>query len=333
MSRQQFLAELTQYLSFVTAAERTVIIAAFEEKLDDAGPEGETALMMELGTPMSIAIALKRRKEAGELIIPGEEASAGAAESLDTAKTPVSRSITDTQGDAEFEFEISTDSSDAPAIDEFTLAGDLSEPASSDAEVETEEEDSSPEIIPGISGGATTVAFEEKEERKNLTVLGAIGAALLSILIVAVFLVPVGGGVYLLAVMAQFLLAALSTLTTLPAALWLFALGLVSGALGLLIVWFFIWAACALIRRLFAGKAPKHSLFRVGLKKVWKIIWLFFTIFMVLGLGCAIAGYALGVRPDALFDNSVAAEALAWLTDNPIIDFVNGLIGATVWQA
>lgn len=70
MNRQLFLAELNQYLAFLPQREREYIITGLAAKFDEAGPQAEPELLMELGTPMSIAIALKRRKEAGESLCP-----------------------------------------------------------------------------------------------------------------------------------------------------------------------------------------------------------------------------------------------------------------------
>lgn len=66
MNRQQFLAEFTQYLTFTTPEERDAIVSHFVSKFDEAGADGEAALLSELGTPIKSAIELKRRKESGE---------------------------------------------------------------------------------------------------------------------------------------------------------------------------------------------------------------------------------------------------------------------------
>lgn len=70
MNRQLFLAELTQYLTFLSPREKEFIISVLSAKFDEVGTKGEPELLMELGTPMSIAISLKRRKEAGEALCP-----------------------------------------------------------------------------------------------------------------------------------------------------------------------------------------------------------------------------------------------------------------------
>ncbi len=68
MNRQQFLAELSQYLTFFSPEEKAQIISAYNEKFNSAGSENEAMLIAELGTPMKTAIDLKRRVEAGEQI-------------------------------------------------------------------------------------------------------------------------------------------------------------------------------------------------------------------------------------------------------------------------
>ena len=73
MNRPQFLAELSQYLTFVTPEQRERIVSCYDAMLTQAGPEGESALFKQIGTPMTVAIAVKRRIEANEPILPDEE--------------------------------------------------------------------------------------------------------------------------------------------------------------------------------------------------------------------------------------------------------------------
>lgn len=70
MSRKQFLAELGQYLTFVSPEQRDEIVAYYDALLENAGPNGEARTLEEIGTPMKVAIALKRRLEANEPLIP-----------------------------------------------------------------------------------------------------------------------------------------------------------------------------------------------------------------------------------------------------------------------
>ncbi len=82
MNRQQFLAELSQYLTFFSPEERANVIAAYNEKFDAAGQENEYSLIAELGTPMMTAIDLKRRMESGEKIALACEPEATQPEAL-----------------------------------------------------------------------------------------------------------------------------------------------------------------------------------------------------------------------------------------------------------
>ena len=66
MNRQQFLAELNQYLTFFSPEERAKILSDYTGKFEAAGEASEAALLLEFGTPMIVAIELKRRKESGE---------------------------------------------------------------------------------------------------------------------------------------------------------------------------------------------------------------------------------------------------------------------------
>lgn len=83
MNRQQFLAELNQYLTFFSPEEKARIISAYNNKFDCAGTGGESMLLTLLGSPMKNAIELKRCIESGEEIcfddpirtILGEKAS------------------------------------------------------------------------------------------------------------------------------------------------------------------------------------------------------------------------------------------------------------------
>ncbi len=60
MNRQNYLAELGGLLSFLSSEERSLVISRFERRFDDAGAEGEAALIAELGSPMKLAIKLNR---------------------------------------------------------------------------------------------------------------------------------------------------------------------------------------------------------------------------------------------------------------------------------
>lgn len=334
MSRQQFLAELTQYLTFVTPNERDKILAAFEEKFDDVGVEGEATLLMELGTPMSIAIALKRRKEAGELgdaeddmnDSPPDNPPPDAPETLSEEPLPISEH-------REGEYTPEPSLRDEIPADE--ASDDLAPPPEAGFEElplsETPYEDEPRVEIPGISslGGAAHIEPEPLPPRKQLTVGGAIGAAFLSIILAGIFLIPMAAGGYLLAIAANLIVGALRTMSTLTDALWLFAFGFSAAAAGLLFLWFFLWAVITIIHNLFLGKAYPGSRFKDGMKKTWKNIWIIFASFLVLGIACGAVSFGMGARPDDLFSNSVASTVLDWITNNELISFISKLFSVT----
>jgi uncharacterized membrane protein len=60
MNKQKYLAELGGLLSFLSSDERSLVLSRFERRFDDAGAEGEAALIAELGSPMTLAIKLNR---------------------------------------------------------------------------------------------------------------------------------------------------------------------------------------------------------------------------------------------------------------------------------
>jgi len=214
MNRQQFLVELNQYLTFFSPQERAAVIAEFGEKFDAVGAEGESALIMELGSPMKIAIDLKRRKESGEKVsfssINIEVSSDGFMERY-SVETETYESII------------------SPESIEDVLPG--------------EEEE--------ISEPAALVARRKASPVKYAFAL--IGSTLLSILIAALFLSIAAAGVMLLVAMCYLLLAGLQSLHYVNDALLLFGGGLVLGGAGLLILWFGLWTTISLIASLFRG--------------------------------------------------------------------------------
>lgn len=223
MNRQQFLTELSQYLTFFSPEEKTKIISAYNEKFDSAGPDCEATLIAELGTPMMTAIDLKRRLEAGEKISFGEESSC--EEAKDEAPSELN---------VETETEVTLESENAEASGE---PADYSEP-----------EDELPETQP-----------ERKKPRGAKFVFALIGASLLSLLIAALFFVVTSVGIGALVAMSYLLIAGLKNLLYLTDALMLFGGGLVMFGLGLIVVWFAVWSAVSLISKLFRGACKKGS--------------------------------------------------------------------------
>lgn len=369
MSRDQFLAELTQYLTFVSPADRDKLVSAFVEKFDSVGPSGEASLIMELGTPMSIAIALKRRKEAGELIFseaPAEEPekdaeSRSSEQSVDDDGSPVASQaegpVFETEAESipeQPETEPETSPSEIPVdrvtvseaavieeavveeaavespLTENILAGDA-EPESSPTDTLIEQiitEKAAADEIPAISsvGSPPQINIQKTASRKELSAPAVIGASLLSVVIAAVMLVLAAAGGYLVVIMANFIFAALQTLSTAADALWMLAIGFIAGALGVLIVWLSLWIAISLIRRLFFGRADEKSKYRLRMKKIWKAVWIIVAIFAVVGIGCGVAGYLNGGVLNDLFDNPAFSVLYNWLNTNTVSKLISTIV-------
>jgi uncharacterized membrane protein len=214
MNRQQFLAELNQYLTFFSPQERAAVIAEFGEKFDAAGAEGESALIMELGTPMRVAIDLKRRKESGD-------------------KVTFSSVNIEVSSDGFMErYSVETETYES-----------MIAPESIEGVLEYEELETPIE--------AALVSGKKVSPVKHVFAL--IGSSVLSILIAAFFLTVAAAGVMLIVAMCYLLLAGLRSLLYVNDALLLFGGGLVLGGAGLLITWFGLWSAISLIVSLFRG--------------------------------------------------------------------------------
>ena len=70
MNKRKYLAELAGLLSFLSEEERSAVLSHFTKKFEEAGESGEALLIMELGPPMRLVIALNR--EGIESIIDAE---------------------------------------------------------------------------------------------------------------------------------------------------------------------------------------------------------------------------------------------------------------------
>jgi uncharacterized membrane protein len=239
MNRQQFLAELNQYLTFFSPEERANVIAAYNQRFDTAGPDCEAALIAELDTPMRTAIDLKRRLEAGEKISFAENCACGEKPEED----PLSAYNVET----ETEETLNADTAEAPTEAEATAE------ASAEAV---------PEATPETKAAPSDEGVKKPSGGKFIFAL--IGSALLSVVIAAFFLVIAAMGVGLLVAMSYLMIAGFQSFVYLTDALLLFGGGLVCLGLGLLIIWFALWAAIRLIVGLF------QSASRVGLRDTGK---------------------------------------------------------------
>ena len=219
MNKQQFLVELSQYLTFFSPEEKTRIIAAYNEKFDSAGPEREAELLALLGTPMMAAIDMKRRMESGEKITFGEE-------------TPCENN----QDEALSEYSVETET-------EETLNNENTEASDEPNEDVTNEEP--------LSEPEQTSPPESSKTKGAKFVFAVIGSSLISLLIAAFFLVIASIGAGLLVSTCYLFIAGLKNLIYLTDALLLFGGGLVCAGLGLIIIWFAVWSAISLISKLF----------------------------------------------------------------------------------
>jgi len=240
MNRQQFLAEFNQYLTFFSPEERAKIISAYNEKFDSVGPEGEAALIAELGTPMTSAIDFKRRMEAGIKITIDTEREANVDASL-----------------SEYSVETETEES-------LNASDDSSEATSENTSEQPAEEffDKAPEAPVNVAPKEeSSCQHESVKPSQKINVFAFIGATLLSLVITAVFLAVAAVGVIMLVAMSYLLLTGLKNLLYITDALLLFGGGLVCAGLGLLIIWFAVSSAIGLISKLY------RSVLRAGSDK------------------------------------------------------------------
>lgn len=239
MNKHQFLAELSQYLSFLSAEDRARVLEAYATRFEALEPEQELALIAELGSPMRVAIELKRRLEAGERI------------------------VNEAEGMTDEEAFSAEDSPAEEAIDDETAAqGDTPTGELEVYSVETETEEA---LLSEDSLEAEAALAEASSEAHVMKPFGAklifalVGASLLSLLISAFFLglAAVGGG--FLVATSHLIIAGLKNLQYLTNALLLFGGSLAALAVGLVLVWFSVWSAISLIRGLF-GSARRTGL-------------------------------------------------------------------------
>lgn len=249
MNRQQFLAELNQYLTFFSPEERARVVSAYNEKFDSAGLENEFALIAELGTPMMTAIDLKRRMESGEKIALAADPEV---------------EVKEEEAPSEYSVETETEETlSATAEVQETAAEEL--PAAPQEETTEAVSEAPSEVAPEIpiyeapQKNQSAEYYEAKKTSRKISVGGIIGATLLSIVIVAVCLVVAALGVIFLVGMSYLLLTGLKNLLYITDALLLFGGGLVCAGLGLLIIWFAVSSAISLISKLFRNALSAGS--------------------------------------------------------------------------
>lgn len=287
MSKQQFLVELSQYLTFVSPEDKEKILAYYAKMFEDAGEEGTPALLAELGTPMKLTIELKRRLEAGEDIVPkdedeetDEETQAETAEEKpveaaveDEAQTEVSESAEETQTEAVEEAAPESDETVIPeeesaqeALPEEAPVETVEEappepepPAAEEAPQEPIEDAAETAELPPLDMTAVEITYDGDEAPKGVhaapltgskKVFAAIGSVLLSLVVCAFFVALGAVGMLLIITMGDLLITGFGLFYRLADALLAIGLGLVTGAVGIVIVWFCVWAGVTLTEKL-----------------------------------------------------------------------------------
>ena len=282
MSRKQFLVELSQYLTFVSAEDREKIVAQYEKMFDDAGDDGITALETELGTPMKQAIELKRRKEAGEKIVPGDDDGDVSMPSADEVSEKGSET-SGTQDDEASQQDIESEPSPpelSPEQDdtsdhetETEPAMEISEEPSPEAEAVAEAEISSDEPE---SDTSEPIDFSEPLDLTELPpasaavshaaplsggkrVAAGIGSVLLSVVLCLAFVAIGAIGMLLVIFMGDMILTGFGLFYRLADALLAIGVGLVGGAIGIVVVWLCIWAAITLTGKITGWMSVKKE--------------------------------------------------------------------------
>jgi|GEM_PF-1338519 len=288
MTRQQFLAEFNQYLTFFTPQEQAAILKDITDKFDAVGESGESEVIAELGTPMKLVINLKRRKEKGENLAVNADSTvkSGGAEDY-SVETDTFDSVSSSDGD-----------DDALLSDELNIF-------ESDGPVSRRKHKKS---VPGI-----------------------IFATIFSLVFAVIFLAVAAAGAFAVTVSCSVLLAGLQSLHTLAVALMLFCGGFVCLALGLLIIWFAVWAAISLISGLYRSSGALGSATANGkkrMKSIWKVIALIFLFVCIAGAVCGAVAYFMGGSISDLSQNSYASVIIKALSPDNIINSINAFFSA-----
>lgn len=351
MSRQLFFAELTQYLTFVTKKEKEFILAALAAKFDEVGPQGEPGFIMELGSPMAIAIALKRRKEAGEPICPPDQECSADQEPDEAAPAEPQEELPQGARFVSLVDPAPTDVQElreepAPSAEE-TLVKELleeEEEASltkieaeplSEPEIPEEEpshqEPAEEEFIPAISsqGAAPTVEAPEPVPARSMTFGKILGAGFLSLLTVALSLVTAALACTSGYFGATLFFGGFGTLSTPNDALWLMAVGFALLSVGLFLLWLCIWMTIVVIHRLFIGKARAGTPFKLGLRRFNRILLFAALVLLLAGVGCGAGSYFTGGYIDLALKSGPGVKALESIAQGPL-KIVFLLLGVTV---
>lgn len=286
MNRQRFLAELRRLLVFMSEEDRDEAVRRCGEAFDAAGPEGESALIADMGSPTKLAIGLSRGYEPGKIpdVIPKTaivRPKAAEAVPAEGEILPAEPEVTWTDLPSFELHEAGTAEPEAAPAAEAAPEAEApahAEPAptpETPAEAEPEKKNETPEAIPE----APAAEPEEPHTTVERTMPLGLGIPLF-ILVFGALGIPLG-----------ILCLALSLALLAPGAAILFGAYLI-GVGGL---WCTAYMADAV---LLFGAA--FIVLAVGLLVLWLGIWLAVKLFTVYGKGVGwIAGELLGRKVTA----------------------------------
>ena len=153
LNRKSFMAELRSLLAFLDAAERDRVLSRYERMFDEAGPEGEAAVIRCFGSPVRQVLQIER--EYREAVASGETPFADGYDAAEPerAEAPAEPEIMEEyagmhifSGETETETEEPLTEAAAKKQPEEALPAEDTEPAAEEAPAETEPEACLPEI-------------------------------------------------------------------------------------------------------------------------------------------------------------------------------------------
>jgi hypothetical protein len=211
INRQKFLKELRSLLCFMRPADREAALRQYEARFDEAGPEGEGALLLELGSPVKQVVLLEKEYRK-KLEAEGEEfPETPCAEAL-----PAEETFSVEEMEEEPPTEPPTDPPTKPPTEP---------PAAPPAEKPAK---------PPVPAGRKVLAAAVSIPLIPLT----LAALALAVSVGAIFLAP---GVALGAGGVYFIAFGLVVLSYFPDILMLLGAGLASLAIALLLAWLGLW--------------------------------------------------------------------------------------------
>ncbi len=252
MNKQRFLAELAQLLSFMAEHDRAAFLKQLNAKFDEAGPDGEAALIAQLGTPTALAINMSRsytptaapeNEDTGE---PEQTAAEAGSEEAEEQKT-------------EQDTEEEKKEPEQPA--ETESRKETEQPAVKEPEPETEAEKPT---LSDLFGGENPALEADPEPEKDvkasrgrgalvtLTIAGGIMMLCVLLAVCAVIFAPGLGG---LGTAVFAFLAGLWASPVFTDALFLFGIAAIALALGVFLLFLAIWLIVVIVKPLISGTA------------------------------------------------------------------------------